>query len=57
MFDLIEGPLDVAEAGAPTAGDLGRNIRCGASRLNASAEPIGIVSLVRRQDRSFVQTA
>ena len=49
MFDLVEEPLNAvafpvehgAEAGAPSAGDFGGNVRCGASRRYAAAEPIG----------------
>ena len=65
MFDLVEEPLDAvalaiehgAEAGAPASGDFGGNVRRGASRRYAAAEPICIVGFVSQQDRSLAQTA
>jgi len=60
-FHPVEKPLDAvtiavkhgAEAGTPAAGDFGGNVRRGASRRYAAAEPIGIVGFVSQQDCSL----
>src|SRR6185437_1782901 len=58
MLDPVEEALDavalsvkgLAEAGAPATICLGGNVRRGTGRLDASAEPIGVVGLVGEQD-------
>ena len=63
MLDPVEEALDavalsvkgLAEAGAPATICLGGNVRRGTGRLDASAEPIGVVGLVGEQDGSLAQ--
>jgi len=65
VLDLVEEPLDAVafavedgtETGAPATGDLGGNVRCGPGRLDAAAEPIGVVGFVGQEDRPLAQTA
>jgi len=65
MLDLVEEPLDAvalaiehaAEAGAPAAIGLGRDVRCGTGVLDAAAEPIGVVGFIGQEDGSLAQVA
>src|ERR1700693_6158027 len=65
MLDLVEEPLDAisftieraTEAGAPATGGLGRNVRRSTGGLDATAEPVGVVSFVSQEDRPLAQEA